>query len=274
MTTSIHLRDGERGFTLVELLVGVTIAMIVLLATLQSLDMFTKNAATQTRVTDANSQVRTTMDRTVDDLRGASSIVKAAATDLVYAVPINATDTRLERLCVESGYLYGTSTTVTGSTLTAPTAACSTGTMIGTLRSTTSTAFTYDGASTSATPAKVKNVGLTVSLDASGPNTTATSTLQASAARRSAGTLPLPEGDGTVDTVCNASGALLSLSATVTGRFAPLTVTYANTGGISLGTPTGTTLQIPEGITTVVATITDAAGATATVRKDVECNGS
>jgi type II secretory pathway pseudopilin PulG len=276
MTTKTPLRDGEDGFTLVELLVALTLSMIVLFATLTSLDLFSTSAATQTRATDANAQVRATMDRVVDDMRGASSLLRATSSDLVYTVPVDATHTRIERLCVASGYLYRSFTPM-ATVVAAPVAACSTGTKVGTLKSTTNTAFSYDGASSAATPAAVKNVGLTFSLDASAGNTTATSTLQASAARRAAGTLPLPEGDGgggPIDTVCNASGALLSLSTTVTDRYPLATVTYANDGGISLGTPTGGTLQIPEGITTVVATITDAAGATKTIRKGVECNGS
>ena len=99
--------------------------------------------------------------------------------------------------------------------------------------STSSTAFTYDGATSSATPATVKNVGLTFSLDASGGGKTASSTLKASAARRSAGTLPITHDD--LDATCNASGALLSLGVSL-ADYGALTVTYASTGGISLGT--------------------------------------
>lgn len=60
----------EDGFTLVELLVAMSISLIVLFATLQSLDLFSSNAASQTRVTDANDQARMTMDRIVRDLAG------------------------------------------------------------------------------------------------------------------------------------------------------------------------------------------------------------
>jgi len=268
MPIPADIRNRDDGFTLVELLVGITISMIVLLATLTSLEAFSSNAAHQTRVTDANGQVRTVMDATVTDLRGASAILRADAADLVYAVATTSTTTRVERLCVASGELYGSSTIVSG-TLAAPTAACDTGSKIATLKSTASTAFTYDGAALSATPALVKNVGLTFSLTATQAGMTAISTLKASAARRSAGTLPLTGGD--VVPVCNAAGALLSLSASV-GDLGPVSVTYANEGAISLGTPSGNTLQIPEGITRVVATITDAAGATNTIEKDIECN--
>ncbi|MEJ7785771.1 MAG: prepilin-type N-terminal cleavage/methylation domain-containing protein [Solirubrobacteraceae bacterium] len=266
------IRSRDDGFTLVELLVGITVSLVVLLATLTSLDAFSSNAAHQTRVTDANDQVRSVMDRTVTDLRGASLILKAGATDLAYAVPMSSTTTRVERLCVSPAFgLYGSSTP-DDATPTAPTADCDTGTKIASLQSTANTAFSYDGATASATPALVKNVGLTFSLDATQAGKTATSTLRASAARRSAGTLPTTPDD--VVPICNAGGALLTLSVNAAGAasLGPLTVTYATATGVSLGTPSGTSLQIPPGITRVVARITDAAGVTNEIEKDIECN--
>ena len=84
---------------------------------------------------------------------------------------------------------------------------------------------------------------------------------------------PVDEGPGrVVTTVGEVRVAVLLPASHQLAGLGPLTVTYANDGGISLGTPTGTTLQIPEGITHVVATITNAVGATNIVRKDVECN--
>ncbi len=261
------LRRGDDGFTLIELVVAMGISLVVLLATLATFDGFTRNAAHQTRVTDASDQVRRVMDRTVADLRGASSVLRASAGDLVYAVPV-AAGARVQRLCVDTGELYS-SAAVTAGTPAAPAAACSSGDKVATLKSTASTAFTYDGASSSASPATVKNVGITLSLDASKAGKTGSSTLKASAARRSANTLPITDGD--LDAVCNTGGALLSLGVSLP-EFGPLTVTYANTGGVSLGTPSGNTLQIPEGITNVVATVTNAAGITKTISKDVECD--
>jgi Tfp pilus assembly protein PilW len=273
---------NEDGFTLAEMVIAMTISMIVLLATLQSLDAFTSNATQQTRQTDANDQVRTMMDRTVADLRGASAILKATATDLVYSVLETETTTRVERLCVSSNDLYATST-VTGSPAV-PTAACSSGTRVATLRGTASTAFTYDGATSSATPGLVKNVGLTFSLDSSTASRTRSSTLKASAARRSAGTLPITDAD--LPVTCNSSGALLSLSASLP-NIAPLTVTYSSAGGVSfgpvtvnyaasggatLGTPSGVTVQIPAGTTNVVATVVNALGVSNIIRKDVTCS--
>jgi prepilin-type N-terminal cleavage/methylation domain-containing protein len=269
MAPLTDLRVREEGFTLVEILVAMTLSLIVLLATLQSFDVFTSNASQQSRATDANEQVRRTMEHVVNDLRGASVIMRADPTDLVYRVP-DGLGHRTERLCVASGWLYGSSN-ITAAVPSAPTADCDTGTKIASLQSTSDTSFTYDGATTSATPALVKNVGLTFSLDSSGGGKTASSTLKASAARRSAGSLPITDDD--LDSDCNASGAFLSLSANVP-NVGTMSVTYANDGGIAIGTPVLGGVQIPEGITHVVATVTDAAGVTNTIRKDVECSGT
>ena len=262
MPTSADIRLRDDGFTLVELLVGITISVVVLLAALTSLDAFSSNAAHQTRVTDANGQVRSVMDSTVTDLRGASVILTAQDKDLAYAVPVSSTATRVERLCVASGELYG-SKTPDDATPAAPSGACS-GTKLATLQSGASTGFTYD----SVTPALVKNVGLTVSLTTTQAGKEATSTLRASAARRSAGTLPITGGD--IDGACGEAGPTLTLSAGIPG-FGDLSVTYAYDGGVSVAIPGGTPWQVPPGITSVVATVTNAAGVTNTIEEDIEC---
>ncbi|MEJ7786282.1 MAG: prepilin-type N-terminal cleavage/methylation domain-containing protein [Solirubrobacteraceae bacterium] len=272
MPATTHIRGGEDGFTLVELLVAMTISLIVLFATLQSLDAFTSNAAHQTRVTDANDQVRSAMDRTVADLRGASAIVKAIGSDLVYAVPATSTTTTIKRLCVASGELYGSSSTVTG-TPTEPPAACETGTRLASLRAGANTAFTYDGASSVALAdlPRVKNVGLKLSLDTSGGGRTGRSTLEASAARRSAATLPITDAD--LNTGCESPGvALLSLDAGIP-NVAGLSVTYKlddATLGVAVGSAT-VPITVPSGVTTILATVTDALGVTTTFQKDISC---
>lgn len=272
MTTRTCAR--EDGFTLIELLVAMTLGLIVLFATLQTLDFFGSSAAQQTRATAANERARATIDRVVDDLRGAATIRTANATDLVYSVT-EITGTRTERLCVAAtSVLYGS----TSATSTTPGTACGavgsgwTQGVIATLPATTSTAFTYDGAASSATPALVRSVGLTFNLDASGGGRTQSSTLRSSATvRRSAGQLPINNSD--VRAACNAGGALLSLDVGASTGLSALGVTYATSGGISLGVGSATSaVQIPEGITDIVATITDAAGVTNTIQKTVECS--
>jgi prepilin-type N-terminal cleavage/methylation domain-containing protein len=263
MTARDVTRDGESGFTMIELLVAMAISTIVLLATLQSLDVFTTHAAQQARVTDANEQVRRIMDRTVSDLRGASVITTAAATDLVYTVA-EPTGVRTERLCVASSRLYRSSTIAPAT----PPASCSGGKQVAHLRSTSSTAFTYDGASSSATPSTVKDVGITLSLNSGFGGKVASSTLRASAARRSAGTLPINPND--LRATCDSTGALLSLSVGGLGLGA-LTVTYTTSSGqILTGTDTST-VHIAAGVTTVLATVTNSLGATTTIGRPVEC---
>ena len=266
MTALSHSVRREDGFTLAELLVAMGISIIVLLATLQSLDVFTSNAAQQSRATDANDQVRRVMDRVVSDLRGASVITNAGATDLTYTVNETA-GVRTERLCVVSGELYRSSTVPPA----VPPATCAGGSKIATLKTTTNTAFTYDGASSSASPALVKNVGLSLSLDFKGVGK-ASNTLTASAARRSAGTLPITDDD--LRSTCGATGPILSLGAGVP-NVAGLTVTYADDGGVALGIGAGTTptvIPLVSGSVNIVATVTDALGVTNIIRRSVECN--
>ncbi len=262
------LRNDD-GFTLPEVLVAMLLSTIILLATLQSLDLFTTNAAQQTRDTDANAQVRRVMDRTVRDLRDASTLLKATASDLVYTVPETG-GTRVERLCVAATDLYASSTT--SATPVLPTAACAAGTRVANLKSTAKTAFTYDGAASAASLTTVKNVGITLSLDASGGGKTSSSTLQASAARRSSAGLPLTDAD--IVPICTATGALLNLSADIPG-VAGMTVTYNYNGNVSGAvTVAGTapaTLTLPKALTTIVATVTDSLGVTNTLQKDVQC---
>jgi prepilin-type N-terminal cleavage/methylation domain-containing protein len=257
-----HRLRGEDGFTLVELLVAMVISLLVLFATLQSLDVFTRSAAHQTRVTDANNQVRAVMDRTVSDLRGASVITNAAATDLSYTVGEPA-GVRTVRLCIASGDLYRSSTIAPAT----PPASCAAGAKVATLKA-TNTAFTYDGASSSASPALVKNVGLTFSLDATTGGRTTTSTLLASAARRSAGTLPVKPAD--IRATCDSTGALLSLSVGGLG-LGPLNVVFTTSAGQTVSATDTTTAHIAAGIVTVTATVTDALGATSIIQRAVEC---
>lgn len=271
MRLADELRQREDGFTLVELLTAITISLIVLFATLQSLDLFTSNAAQQTRVTDANDQVRMTMDRVTRDMRGAGAIRRAAATDLVYTVPVlrdGAERVRVERLCVDAAgsELYGSSSIENA--YAAPPSPC-TGSRVATLRSTGDTAFTYDGASTSQTPALVRNVGLTFSLDASGGGRPGSSTLTASVTRRSAGTLYGDDHD--LDAECRPDGgALLHV-----GVQDVLGVTYSVDGGISFQVgDSDNRLVIPSGITNVLARVTDSLGVTRIIGREIDCMGA
>lgn len=268
---------GESGFTVIELLVAMALSVGVMLVALQSLDLFTKTSGQQTRATDANTQVRAAMDRVVNDLRGAAMLRGAGPTDLVYSV-METTGVRTERLCLSSGLLLYRATSMS---TTSATSACGTTdagwsvARVSTLPATSATAFTYDGAASSASPATVRSVGLSLGLSAAGNGETSTSVLRAGATvRRAAGTLPLTSDD--VVPTCNAAGVLLTLSAAATSSpgLGTLGVTYRNTAGALLGSTTGTSgvqLASAAAAATIVATITDTTGASTTVERTLAC---
>jgi prepilin-type N-terminal cleavage/methylation domain-containing protein len=67
---ALHRRDG---FTLVELLVAMTLSLIVFCATLTILDSYLHQSAAATKRLDAQDQARLAVDRIVRDLRNVSS---------------------------------------------------------------------------------------------------------------------------------------------------------------------------------------------------------
>ncbi len=262
----------EDGFTLVEILVALSLSIIVLFATLQSLDLFSSNAASQTRVTDANEKVRLTMDRTVRDLRGASTILIATSNDLAYAVP-ETSGVRIARLCVDGTDVYSFSAPAAAAV--APTATCASGSKIAKVRTTDPTAFTYDGAASAAgaAAALVRNVGLKLSVDASGGGRTGGSTLTASAAvRRTAATVP--GGENPIRVVCGQTGPLVTLGVALPVELGQLTVTYLVNGNVTVagGTVTpggsGSLTLLPPTATQVVAIVTDSLGITRALFND------
>jgi prepilin-type N-terminal cleavage/methylation domain-containing protein len=266
-----HDLHAEDGFTLIELLTAMVISTVLLLAVLQVFDRFNSGVGQQTRITDANEQARSTVDRVVRDLRQAATIKRADANDLWYSVAEAGGATRSERICLAaSGYTYGATT----SGATNPGTACPssgsgwTSAKLGQRRSLNSTAdplFRYD--STDIT--KVKAVGLTFNVDASGGGRNSSSTLRASAVvRRAAGLLAISDDD--LDDKCLSSGAQLQLDLSGLPLLGAVSVTYASDGGVSLGSGLGP-ITVPAGITTVIATITDAAGVTRTISRDLNC---
>jgi prepilin-type N-terminal cleavage/methylation domain-containing protein len=267
-----QMLHGEDGFTLVELLVVIVISMVVIFATLQTLDGFSSNAARQTRLMDADDQTRLVMDRLVHDLRQASAVTRADASDLVYAVSDSPTVTRYARICIDgSGGLWSSQSTTSSS----PGASCPTvatgwsGALLTTRTSANTTAnpiFTYDNA----TPSAVRSIGLNVSLDASSGGKVAASTLRASAfvrARVQRAPVVTPTD---IQTTCTSSGPLLNLAPLTNLLNGPLSISYTNQNGVPLGS--GNSLQLSNGISSVVATITNVVGLTTVVNKDLSCN--
>jgi prepilin-type N-terminal cleavage/methylation domain-containing protein len=265
--------SSESGFTLIELIVVMMLTTIILFGVFTMFDSFSSDSARQLRQTDANDQARRAIDDVVRDLRQSATISRADGNDLVYTVFDPASGYRTERFCLSpSNDVYHARSVATPASPGNP---CPSGGSIWTVAkistrgSTNSTAnpiFRYD----STDPTKVKSVGITLSLDTSGGgHTNQPTTLRSSAVmRRASGTLQVGDEDLTAD--CTSTGALLSLNITGIGAVAPVTVTYANSGGIALGTGL-LNVPIPAGVTRVVATVTDALGVTQTVTKDIEC---
>lgn len=269
-----RLRD-EAGFTLIEILAAMVLTVIVLFGILSVLDNFTSNAARQTRITDANEQVRVAMDRIVSDLRQARTVEVAGATDLVYTVTDSATAVRRERICVDGqSRLWRSSVTTAtapstpiASGTTCPTAGSGAGlvTEMKSANSASNPMFTYD----TSTPANVRNIGLTFALNAGTRNHTDISTLRASAFVRAQSETALPADEDDIITTCTNSGIpTLTLSAGV----GPLTVTYTDIDGNALGgSAAGGSTTLPSGETSVVATITATSGAITQLVKTIAC---
>lgn len=265
---------ADAGFTLMELLISMTLGTIVLLGILSIFDSFSSNAARQTRITDANDQVRRTMDRIVSDLRQAATIEVAGPNDLVYTVSDSATEVRRERICLDaSSRMWRSSVTTASAPAPMPAGtACPTASsgaaQVTSLLSANSVAdpmFTYDSAAASG----VRSVGLTFAIDAGNRGRTDVSTLRASSFVRAKSETALPVGPGDINTTCGNSGVpTLTLSAGV----GPLNVSYTDINGNSLGAgAAGSAVVLPTGTTTVVANITSSSGALSQLLKTLAC---
>lgn len=73
-----HLKSADGGFTLVELLVTSTIAIIVLFAVLQSADVFRGTSEASSKRTDTQEELRRTLRTLVQELRQAPAPTGAA----------------------------------------------------------------------------------------------------------------------------------------------------------------------------------------------------
>ena len=266
---------AEGGFTLVELLVAMTLSVIVLFAILGVFDTFSSNAARQTRITDANDQTRRAMDRIVADLRQAQTVEVADPNDLVYTVSDSATQVRRERICLDAGGRVWRSSVTTATAPAAPiapgTACPAAGSGAAPLshllsaNSASNPLFTYD----SATADQIRSVGLTFAMDAGSRRHDDVSTLRASSfVRARSETAPAISGDD-IATTCSDSGApTLTLSSGV----GPLTVSYTDVDGNSLGaSAAGGAVVLPSGTTTVVANIAGSSGVLTQLLKTLAC---
>jgi prepilin-type N-terminal cleavage/methylation domain-containing protein len=84
VTRAPHLRD-ESGFTLIELLIATTLMLIVLGATLTTLDNFVANSARNTKTQDQQEIVRRGMDRLTKQLRNLANPTNGTGATIGYA---------------------------------------------------------------------------------------------------------------------------------------------------------------------------------------------
>lgn len=263
-----QLPAREDGFTLVESLVVMAVAIVVLLATLQTLDAFSSNQARQSRVVDANDQARRTMDQIVREVRNASGILRAGPNDLVFASLDYPNTPRYDRVCLAaSGGLYRERSTTTddpGGSCPSTVAGWSGGktTTMASTNSATAPLFRYDKPAA----ASVRSIGLTFSLDATSGGRPGGSTLRASAFLRRQVERPPVVAPGDIQATCTPSGPLLNFGLLTNLVNGPVSV-VAN--GL---VPSGGALQLTNSVSSVVATITNAVGLTTVVTKDVKCN--
>jgi type II secretory pathway component PulJ len=162
----------EHGFTVIEMTVAMTIMIVVLLATLMTLDVFTSNTRRNGDLTDAVDRVRTGMDGLARELRNAtayqttsnsasSSLLRAGQFDLVFKTvdPRSASTSgnpyavQSIRYCLDpaTGILYRqTHTDAALSSTSCPDTTWTTSpVMVGLHNGASRPAFTYDAASTS-----------------------------------------------------------------------------------------------------------------------------
>jgi prepilin-type N-terminal cleavage/methylation domain-containing protein len=110
----------QHGFTLMEVLVAMTLSMVVFGATLSLLEVYTRQSTRNTRLNDAQDQARIAIDRIIRQLRNISSpitspklIERATPYDIVFQtvdVPngSNATGAERVRYCIPPDTTPGT----------------------------------------------------------------------------------------------------------------------------------------------------------------------
>jgi prepilin-type N-terminal cleavage/methylation domain-containing protein len=162
---AVSARD-EDGFTLIELVVTMAVAMIVLFAVLQSADVFATSTKTANDRTEAQDTARATVRQLVQSLRqarlpsGASTPIVRVSTgttpEVVFASRSTAGADTWSRVCVSADGRSLNSGTLATPTYSAPSTSCSAadtaggwsyGTLAANVLRDPSTVLTFDSAS-------------------------------------------------------------------------------------------------------------------------------
>lgn len=281
-----HSSD-ERGFTLIEILVAMTIGLLIAFSALTAFDSFGRGASSNNRLTDAEDNGRRDVASMVRILRDAGSpapvsgtipptVIRAAGNDLVFVSTSwpneSATSTggiNTERLCLDTSaktiWFQGKRGDAGASDPGASCPSASSGW--------TTIPISRNVANTNALPvfrlgaSPVRSVGISLRTDA---GTTASSRdLNLNSGSTLRGALPPAVTSGDVTVTCNSDGsgkALLSLGAN-TG----LKLATNLTGAITAGPGQVLVSVASHATTTVQLTVTNALGLQTLLFKDVTC---
>jgi prepilin-type N-terminal cleavage/methylation domain-containing protein len=284
-----HRLTAEDGFTLTELLVAMTVSVVVLLATLSTLDVFNSGVAENNRLTDTADAARRNVADIVRVLRDAgaptpvsgsqpTTVVQAGANDLVFLSRLwpgesglGATANHVERYCLDTstktlwfnGLKAGTSGSATPGSACPSTASGWTSRVAATnvLNTAADPLFVYGSA-------PLRSVSISLTLESG------TSLKSRPLQMRSGGTLRgalAPQLGATDITVgpCEGGRALLTLNLNAAGASAN-GVTVSAPSGIPVGPgqilvpATGTPANVP-------LTITNLLGLQTLLTKSVSC---
>jgi prepilin-type N-terminal cleavage/methylation domain-containing protein len=283
---------AEDGFSLIELLVAMTVSVIILLATLGALDAFNNGVASTNRLTDATDAARSQVATMVSVLRDAgaptpvtgvqpTTVVQAGVNDIVFlstswpgesGVGVGAGTNHIERYCLDTatstvwfnGLKAGTAGSVTPGAACPSTASGWTSSLVASnvLNTVADPLFVYG----SMTPVRAVSVNLRLQ----GGTALKSRTVEL----RSGGTLrgALPPAISASDIVvgaCQGGRALLTLSLADAGATANGAVmTAPNSVPVGVGQILVPATGTPAG---VVLTITNLLGLQTLLTKTVSC---
>ena len=236
---------AEDGFTLVELLVGSSLSVILLLATLATFDAFGSASKRNEKLVTTQDAVRQQIDRISGEIRnaqisssGQDPLLRANPTDLVVRNIDAAGNATLIRYCVDTTTRsLWRETAVDGTT---PGSTCpSTGgswqrakIVSGTIANSATDALFIPN---TATVSSIRSVEISLHVD-TGTAGGRTTRLQTGVALRSASGRPLNLPASAVGVTCQGGNALLNLTVGNDDTGSPLTAIVTTSAGVSLGT--------------------------------------
>jgi type II secretory pathway pseudopilin PulG len=294
--THHHPSRSEAGFTLVELLVATTMALVVFAVTLSTLAVFNDTSLTLTHQNDSQNQARLGIDQIVSQLRNVASsstppsfVQRATPDDLVFqtiSVAYRATTAVRVRYCVPN--LAGPATEplifqtqpVTATLWSA--AQCpdtsggsSSSILIGNVTNAHRGmgVFTYDGGAgslgaTPNDPTAIRSVGINLFVNPKPGIASSEYELQSSALLRNAQSAPTAAftwSDGATNTVNLDAGASYSPSGALTDAWSCAPVACSSTASTFTWTNPGSSTTTE----TVTLTVTDQAGLSSSVSHQV-----